>query len=294
MPERARDSTRYFSVLGLPGLEVVAVHWMKRSSAPHMHDFYSLSLNYAGRGAGYWQHQLCVAVPGTCSLIAPGELHSGNPTSRQGWVYRSVQIEITLMNRLLRSLDGQGPVDVSFKSPLVTDSVLAKQLERFFASSVNANSLIQIESLLLCVIARLATKQLVPKQSIRQPGSEPLAILRTKDWLHAYPDRNISIHSLADFVGLSPYYLVRAFHKYVGVPPHAYQMILRVHKARILLKSGMPISEVACRTGFYDQSHLTRSFKATFGVTPGAYIAHCGTGWRAEHLIRGRRAAVLP
>jgi AraC-like DNA-binding protein len=77
---------------------------------------------------------------------------------------------------------------------------------------------------------------------------------------------------LADIAGLSAYYLVRVFHKYVGMPPHQYQKNVRVLKARKLLASGAAISEVAYRTGFCDQSHLNRCFKTTLGVTPGKYV----------------------
>jgi len=35
--------------------------------------------------------------------------------------------------------------------------------------------------------------------------------------------------------------------------------------------------DVAAATGFCDQPHLTRAFKARFGVTPGAFrAAHAG------------------
>jgi AraC family transcriptional regulator len=33
----------------------------------------------------------------------------------------------------------------------------------------------------------------------------------------------------------------------------------------------MPLSEIAIAVGFSDQSHYTRSFRETIGVTPGAY-----------------------
>ena len=41
-------------------------------------------------------------------------------------------------------------------------------------------------------------------------------------------------------------------------------------RARPLLLAGMPIAEVAVETGFHDQSHLTRHFRALLGTTPGA------------------------
>ena len=80
------DFAQYSRVLGLDGLEVLSAQWVEHSFAPHMHDFYAVSLNYGGRGAFDCRRELRDAAPGTCNLIAPGELHTGHATSRHGWI----------------------------------------------------------------------------------------------------------------------------------------------------------------------------------------------------------------
>lgn len=268
---KLREFAQYLRVSGLEGLEVMSAQWVQHSFAPHMHDFYAVSLNYGGRGAFHCRHALRDAVPGTCNLIAPGESHTGHATSSDGWIYRNLYIDMPLMAALLRDLDWQWPLEVRFKLPLVNDAVLAGRLAYAFASLNESNSLLQNESLLLSVVARLATDHFVQEQSLREPGREPPAVRRIREWLDAHPEQNVSVHSLADIAGLSPYYLVRVFHKHVGIPPHQYQNNVRVLKARKLLAAGATISEVAYITGFCDQSHLNRCFKSTMGVTPGKY-----------------------
>ena len=181
------------------------------------------------------------------------------------------------MTTLLQSLDWRTPLDVRFKFPLVRDTVLAKRLARVFVSLTESSSLLQNETLLLSVVARLAMHHFVPGYSLRDPGREHAAVGRVKEWLEAHSEQNVSVHSLAHFARLSPYYLVRVFHKYVGMPPHQYQTNVRVLKARRLLREGVPISEVAHHAGFCDQSHLNRCFKAALGVTPGKYTATAPT-----------------
>jgi AraC-like DNA-binding protein len=61
------------------------------------------------------------------------------------------------------------------------------------------------------------------------------------------------------------------FRQAVGLPPHAYQLQLRLSHARNLLAQGFPISYVAHETGFFDQTHFTKQFKRHVGVTPGTY-----------------------
>lgn len=253
--------------------------WVDHAFAPHMHDFYAVSLNDRGHGAFDCRRAVHDAAPGTCNLIAAGELHTGRATSGDGWTYRNLHIEAPLMSRLLESAEWRGSGDVSFRRPLTTDPVLAGRLARVLASVTEASSLLQNESLLLSVVARLITDHLVCGHALRDAGREHAAVTRAREWLDAHSEQNVSIRSLAHVAGLSAYYLVRAFHRQVGVPPHRYQTIVRVNRARTLLASGAALSDVAYRTGFCDQSHLTRCFKRTLGVTPGCYAAgHVDTG----------------
>jgi AraC-like DNA-binding protein len=267
------DFVRYLRCFGLEGLEVMSARWVEHSFAPHMHDFYAVSLNYGGRGAFDCRNELQDATPGTCSLIAPGELHNGRATCKEGWVYRNLYIEIPLMETLLLSLDWREHPNVRFKSPLVGDTILAAKLGHAFVSLTESNSLLENESLLLSVVSRLVSDHLVRGRAHRETGREHASVLRVKDWLDAHSDENVSIHSLAGLARLSPYYLIRAFHRQVGISPHKYQTIVRINRARRLLASGAPISEAAYRAGFCDQSHLNRCFRKTLGVTPGRYAA---------------------
>ena len=44
-----------------------------------------------------------------------------------------------------------------------------------------------------------------------------------------------------------------------------------MHLAKELISLNMPIVEVAQNSGFFDQSHLNRSFKRVFQITPKEY-----------------------
>jgi AraC family transcriptional regulator len=67
-------------------------------------------------------------------------------------------------------------------------------------------------------------------------------------------------------------YLARAFRRTEGCTMGEYRRRLRARKAASLLGKGrMPLAQVAFVAGFADQSHLSRVFKAEFGVTPLRY-----------------------
>jgi AraC-like DNA-binding protein len=100
---------------------------------------------------------------------------------------------------------------------------------------------------------------------------EPPAIKCTKAYLEAHYAKEVTLQELANVANVSPFHLARVFRLAVGLPPHAYQIQLRIARARMLLAQGFEVSYVAHETGFFDQSHLTKQFKRHVGVTPGSY-----------------------
>jgi AraC-like DNA-binding protein len=55
------------------------------------------------------------------------------------------------------------------------------------------------------------------------------------------------------------------------MPPHAFQIDLRIGEARRLLAAGEAPAGVAATCGFADQAHFTRTFRRAVGVTPARF-----------------------
>lgn len=76
---------------------------------------------------------------------------------------------------------------------------------------------------------------------------------------------------------LSVSYFSRAFRVSTGLPPHQWLLRQRVNTAKQLMTvRDLSLSEIAIASGFANQSHFTRVFSSTVGVSPGA--------WRREQL----------
>lgn len=81
----------------------------------------------------------------------------------------------------------------------------------------------------------------------------------------------VSLTELTQLSGLSKFHLLRVFHEELGLPPHNYQLHVRISRGREMLDSGVPAAEVALACGFSDQAHFTRCFKRIVGYTPAAF-----------------------
>ncbi len=82
----------------------------------------------------------------------------------------------------------------------------------------------------------------------------------------------LRVQDLARALGLHPVYLARVFRRSCGSSVTAYRRRLQVSDAaRRLASSDEPLVSVALHSGFADQSHLCRAFRAAIGVAPSVF-----------------------
>jgi transcriptional regulator GlxA family with amidase domain len=78
-----------------------------------------------------------------------------------------------------------------------------------------------------------------------------------------------SVAEMSRGTGMSPRALQRWFATHVGVPPRTYLRLLRFHKAFELLPAQPSLADHAAASGFADQAHMARDFRALAGVPAG-------------------------
>ena len=105
----------------------------------------------------------------------------------------------------------------------------------------------------------------MPARSRGMLGKDLLRRLR--DYVIAHLDEPIGVEALADIAGRSPFHFTRVFTRSVGMTPHRYVVHLRLQRAIELVREGRSgLAEIAARTGFADQSHLSRWVRRVHGV----------------------------
>jgi AraC family transcriptional regulator len=83
--------------------------------------------------------------------------------------------------------------------------------------------------------------------------------------------QTLTLAQIASEVGVHPVHLATAYRKNYGVTVGESVRRLRIDHARTDLKGNLPLTVIALRAGFADQSHFSRVFKACVGTTPSKY-----------------------
>ena len=253
------------------GVELFQAHLIRHAFNKHFHESYTIGLNDGGRGQCLYRGAIYDNNPGSFNLINPGEVHTGQVADEEGWAFRNLYISVPLMESLLDQLEWSAPLLPYLRGLSVRDASLRPLFNLIFQAFDESAPLLRQQSLLLEFLSTLFSRHSESRSIFPASRNENKAVATVRSYLEAHYADNISIETLSSLVGLSPYYLIRSFHQQVGLPPHSYQGQVRLLRAKQALHSPQSLAEVAIDVGFYDQSHLTRRFKRTFGITPGQY-----------------------
>jgi len=110
---------------------------------------------------------------------------------------------------------------------------------------------------------------------ISAPTEEDPVSMRMRrflEYIEEHLDQDISLEEMAASAGVSKTEVLRCFHKTLQTTPYSYVMEARLSKAADLLaETGLPVGEIASRTGFNQQSYFGKRFKEKTGMTPLEY-----------------------
>lgn len=129
----------------------------------------------------------------------------------------------------------------------------------------------EIQSAMVELVATLVGELLDEVSPPSRPNADSRAAERMRECIQADPSVTIDLTTLACQAGMSRFRVLRVFKRRFGLPPHTYQLQLRLGLAQKSLREGWLPAQVAAEYGFVDQSHLTRHFKRLLGVTPAQY-----------------------
>jgi AraC family transcriptional regulator len=234
----------------------------------HTHDLAHISIVLQGAYTERYGQKDRAAEPSTLVLHPPDEDHLVTFHQTGARIF-SLHVKPRWLERVRdysKVLDS--PADFRGGPP----AWLAVRLYREFLRPDKFSPLM-IESLALEIIATMS------RRAGPTGRSAPPWLRQAREMLHARFPEEVASADLADEVGVHPVYLARQFRKHYDCTMGEYVRRLRVEAVcREVVSSERPLSELASALGFYDQSHLTNTFRRLTGMTPGQYRRAFGPG----------------
>ena len=255
----------------MPGVELRRGVGVARPVPRHWHEEYQLCLVQEGSGDLCYRGDTHLTPPASLFIIHPGEVHSNRAHDRRGCSYRTVFAGAELVRRAAAEVYGRPASLPFFETTVVFDRDVLRQYLELHLAFERPSTRLERDSALLRLLAGLVKRYAERRPPERAGGAERGAVRRARAYLAEHFAEQVSLGDLARVANLSPFHFSRVFAEETGMPPHAFQIQLRVSRAQALLREGWPIPQVATQTGFADQSHLTRHFKRLSVVTPGQY-----------------------
>ena len=100
----------------------------------------------------------------------------------------------------------------------------------------------------------------------------PIWLKTVEELLREKFNERLTLAEIAETVGVHPVHLAQSFRRHYQMTIGGFVRRLRLERSRRqLLDTDQTLAEIALGSGFSDQSHFTRLFKAEFGQTPNAF-----------------------
>jgi len=167
----------------------------------------------------------------------------------------------------LRTLE---PVsDITARPSLVRNAKLAALGHQIYREFLWGDDLspLAVEGLILEVLVEAAR---AGRERSARP--RPQWLRQAHDLIHESVGQPLTLSSIAREVGIHPAHLARTFRAHYRRSIGDYVRRLRIDSScHQLVRSDIPLSEIALDAGFANQSHFTRTFRRLIGTTPAAY-----------------------
>ncbi|MES0038465.1 helix-turn-helix domain-containing protein [Mesorhizobium sp. M0046] len=214
--------------------------------------------------------QSVLAPAGAIAVVNPEDWHDGERGADEGWAYRTFYPSVPLMTALARELGRDGAP--AFSRATIQDSGLAAALAAAHQGSTSPDTMTAETSLLV------ALRRLIVRHGDWNGRPEELESSSSRRRFSLYGDlveselgSQLDLKRLAGAAGVTRFQVIRDFNKAIGLTPAAYIRDRRLRRASALIERGFGLADAAIAAGFADQSHLSRTFRAMRGMTPGMF-----------------------
>jgi AraC-like DNA-binding protein len=252
---------------GSAGIERLEARFVGQAFSPHRHDTYAIGVTLSGLQTFRYRGARRVCLPGQCHVLHPDEIHDGSAGTVEGFSYRIVYVDPSLIQQ---ALGGKALPFVS--DPIVEGRVFQGALPRaLWRLEEPIEDVARIE--IVTAVADFLDRASTLSAQKRSRSLHLASLMRVHDLIAADPARRLSIAVLEGVSGLDRWTLARQFRAAFGTCPSHFRTMRQLDEARRIIRGGRPLAEAALDAGFADQSHMSRMFKRAYGLTPGKWVA---------------------
>jgi AraC-like DNA-binding protein len=251
---------------GGEGIERLTARFAGRAFSPHRHDTYAIGVTLSGVQTFRYRGEQRYCLPGQCHVLHPDETHDEGPATDEGFSYRIVYIDPSLVQQ---ALDGK-PL------PFVPDPVVKSRafLQDLLRGILDMEE--PVDEVRRVDISVSVAKLLQSVSHGQETLTSPLrlsSLLRARDLIAADPTVRRSARELEAVANLDRWALARQFRAAFGTSPSRFRTMRQLDQARGMMRAGKSLAETALMAGFADQSHMTRQFRRAYGLTPAVWVA---------------------
>lgn len=247
------------------GLELKEASFRNQIFPAHFHDSYSIGILEKGIEKLVFQEKNILVHAHSVIIINPFEIHSNSFFDNDSWKYRTIYVSTDIMKYMNHKNGLYLNKTIWFPQHLIDDAVLYQLLLAFH---LNANT-DKTES--LSILLHYLVSNYAAEKPEKENGCYMNEIADAIGFMQSHLYDKIIVSKLAAQCRMDQYKFIRVFKQQVGLTPGSYLLLQRINKAKTLIATHMPITEVALETGFYDHSHFVHYFKKYIGVTPLYY-----------------------
>lgn len=224
----------------------------------------------SGKGVTEFKRGKCIPlVAGSVNILRPGEWHRHRPDSETGWTEAYIGLGGEIVKRVVQELFPKPePIILDLSSDAHFDGRMMSLVDKILADGVEKPHSLAMKALsLLASLAESTTSE-------KETYTHYTTIRRASLYIAHHLDETLDLDALAKRFSMGYSFFRRRFRAYTGFSPLAYQLSLRLRRARRLLKStDAPISEIAETLGFQSQAYFARFFRKETGTSPTSYRA---------------------
>lgn len=253
-----------------PGIERLDATFAGHAYDDHRHDTYALGLTLWGVQSFDYRGARRDSAEGQVMVLHPDEAHNGRAGVEGGFRYRMIYVAPHLIAAALQDRVRHLPF---LPDAVSSDPRLVAALRLALGDIDQPLSGLAADDVIAVLADALLANDPTARAAVRgRPSKTAYRQVETaRQFLDAHCREAVTSGELEQVSGLDRFTLMRQFRALFGTSPYNYLIMRRLEKARGLIMAGEDLTQVAMAAGFADQSHFTRQFKRSYGLTPGSW-----------------------